>query len=100
MNLFVGPTDVMKATPTMTGCHIKRTARIQYYTTLLKYEEVKKKQTKKLIMRYRTENGAAENIELGNHDTFQTSIVHTNARSTFQKRIIHVCPAGHYMVIS
>ena len=87
----------MKATPTMTGCHIKRTAKIQYYTTLLKYEEFEKKQTKLLIMRYRTENVAAESIALGNHDTFQTSIVHTDAKSTFQKRIVF--PAGHYMVI-
>ena len=97
MNLYVGPTDVMKATPTMTGCHIKRTAKIQYHTTLLKYEEVVKKQTKILAMLYRTKNIAAESIELGDHDTFQTAIVHTNARSTFQKRIVF--PAGHYMVI-
>ena len=82
----------------MTGCHIKRTAKIQYHTTLLKYEQVVKNQTRQFIVRYRTDNVAAESVDLGNHDTFQTSIVHTSAKSAFQKRITF--PAGHYMVIS
>ena len=96
MNLFVGSTEGMKATPTITGCNIKRTAKIQYHTTLLKYDEAVKNTTTKLMVAYRTVNVAAETIKLDNHTTYQTAIVHKNAKSTFQKRIIF--PAGHYVV--
>ena len=97
LHLYTGSSEILEATAPMTGCNITREVEVKYHSAFLKYHEIIKNRTTKMIVMYQTLDVVAEDIELVNGDTLQTTIVHNDAKSAFQKRIMF--PAAHYMVI-